>query len=198
MDNVGYTRGFRSIRDTSVWNDRYYRYYDDLRMEASPCQRLYPFGSYFIPLKRGQYVTSYRLLAARWGKDPSWVGRFLKRLERGGLIRLDKLPRRLGGETQIGTSAGTLITILNYEEDNGLHVRRIPERNAPRNTEQHIEVRRNKEEEREELSLLDDTTESPPHPVQGGDPLTSDAPPADRESIRRLEELARTIGRPVE
>lgn len=143
MGDAGYVKGFRSCRDTVVWTDSYYRYYMDLKMEACYENRTYRFGSNVIGLQRGQYVTTYRRLARRWDKSISWVHRFLKRLEKAGLVRLERLPRSVACGTPVGTSAGTIITMLNYDSDEQLRDCASMEKNSPRNAKGDIEVRRN-------------------------------------------------------
>jgi hypothetical protein len=62
------------------------------------------FGIYQVGLARGQYVTSIRFLADKWGWDRSKVERFLKRLKNETMITAN-------AETGI-----TLITIRNYNK----------------------------------------------------------------------------------
>jgi len=140
VKNSGFVMLFRSVRETDIWRDQYMRYYLDLLMEASYERRLYRFGDHQLQLERGQYVTTYRRLATRWTKNLSWVSRFLKRLERSGLVRLEKLPRGPESGTAPGTHAGTLITLLNYDADGQLRDMPAADEDAERHARRNIEV----------------------------------------------------------
>ena len=62
-------------------------------------------------IKRGQLLTSQMKLASRWRWDRETVRRFLRELERHGMVRI---------ETSKATATGfTVITILNYEKFQG-------------------------------------------------------------------------------
>ena len=167
MRNTGWTKNPRSIRETWVWEDRYYRYYVDLVMEAATESMEYQFKKSFIPLERGQYVTTLRRLAKRWETGSTWVWTFLKDLQASHLILLQRLPRHMGGETQVGAWAGTLITILNYDQDQKLGARVTTRQSAAGNADERMEVRTDIEKvvvpfAHEQKAHPDTTKHSPP------------------------------------
>ena len=69
------------------------------------------FGGAEIELQRGQLIASFRYLATAWGWDKERVRRFLKvRQQRDSIDRKSTTP---------GETAGSLITICNYERYQG-------------------------------------------------------------------------------
>ncbi len=69
------------------------------------------FGGAEIELQRGQLIASFRYLATAWGWDKERVRRFLKvRQQRDSMDRKSTTP---------GETAGSLITICNYEKYQG-------------------------------------------------------------------------------
>ena len=104
------------------------------------------FSGHRIPVRRGQYATTFRKLATEWGRSLTWVNDFLHDLESNGMIRLDplRLPSLRG--TRKGTRDGTLITIVNYHEYQKFPNSLRPEPNVERNTTGDIEERSHKNE----------------------------------------------------
>ncbi|MCK4513099.1 hypothetical protein KAW64_15235 [bacterium] len=136
--NRGFVYLERSVRDTWVWKYRL-KEWVDLRMRAAFLATTIKFSGYPVKVRRGQYATTYRKLAERWGISLSSVKLFLDRLEEDG--RITRQPIRLPGRarTPHRTPDGTLITIINYDPAEYLRGSENAARNVDPNAGQHIE-----------------------------------------------------------
>lgn len=103
--NKGYIRLHRQIQDCWVWDDKFSKgqAWVDLLLSANHRDKKMPFNDEIVTIERGQYLTSMRKLADRWGWNRSTVSRFLKLLEKDEMI------------TTNVTTSHTLITIVNYD-----------------------------------------------------------------------------------
>lgn len=112
----GYVRLYRGFRDDPLWKKKrkfsQFEAFLDLYLEArgidSPGLE---FKKKIVHLKRGQLITSQRILAERWSWHKNSVARFLKKLEKRGTIT--NCPSSLG-------RGYSIITFLNYNELNPL------------------------------------------------------------------------------
>lgn len=101
----GYIKLYRQLQECWVWNgERYSRgqAWIDLLLLANHKEKKIPFNDDIITIERGQYLTSIRKLADRWGWSTSTVTSFLKLLEKDKMIVKNSNANR------------TLITIVNY------------------------------------------------------------------------------------
>ncbi len=115
----GYIKVYRNIRDSWVWKDKPFdkgRAWIDLIMMANHKEATIMFDSRPLKIKRGQFMTSLSILAARWGWSRSKVKRFLDDLKSEQMINEKRHTR------------GTLLTIEKYGVYQG-------ERNSKRNTD---------------------------------------------------------------
>ena len=103
MINVGKVFIPRNIRDHWLWDDdRKYKRWSDLIMEAAYTRTRFHFGNAKGWLERGQQVTSVRTLMHRWKTSSRYVTDFLADLESENLITVETL------------TTHTIITIVNY------------------------------------------------------------------------------------
>lgn len=105
MSNKGYIRLHRQIQDCWIWEDKFSRgqAWVDLLLYANHRDKKVPMRNEIITVKRGQFLTSIRKLAERWGWHRNTVSNFLKLLEKDNMVCIEV-------STQY-----TLITIVNYD-----------------------------------------------------------------------------------
>lgn len=107
----GYIKLYRQIQECWVWevqtpfDER--SAWIDLLMSANHDDHKTMFDGQMIVVKRGQWITSVRKLAERWGWGNQKTLKFLRALEEDKMILRDANSRR------------TLITIVNYEKFQG-------------------------------------------------------------------------------
>lgn len=108
MNNTGFIRTYRNVRDHWLWQDpRKFLRWTDLMMEAAYERTTTRFGNSSVPLERGQIVTSIRRLMHRWGTNSRYVKEFLNLLENEKLIVCES------------SKAYTIITMVGYDEMQG-------------------------------------------------------------------------------
>lgn len=112
----GYIRLYRGSRDDPLWKKkRKFSQFEallDLYLEARGVDSPgFEFNKKIVHLKRGQLITSQRILAKRWDWLRCSVQSFLKKLEKRGTIT--NCPSNLG-------RVYSIITFLNYDELNPL------------------------------------------------------------------------------
>ena len=159
----GYVLLYRSICDDPLWKYKPFdpaRAWIDIFLNANHADGKVFTGSDYVEVKRGQKWTSLEKLAKRWGWSKGKVLRYLNALKRDGKITKD------------GTSNGTLITVVNYED---LQSRWNAKRNADGTLmEPQTERRRvtNKEEKKEEKKELERSADAlvPSEPYKEPDP----------------------------
>lgn len=101
----GYVRLYRDIRDHWLWA---YKPFDersafiDLIMSANHTKNMILFDNKPMSIERGQLLTSFQILADRWGWSRGKVRRYMDLLQKEKMI--DKVRH----------SNGTLVTIVNY------------------------------------------------------------------------------------
>lgn len=145
MWNGGFITVPRRLRESWVWGDRLH-WCLDLVMMAWFRDGLYPFCGTEVRVRRGQLVTTAPFMAKRWGiGDDKRVRRYWQKLERSGIIHSKVVT--IGG-TRDGTTCGTLITILNYDEWQGSGWSGEARRETTRNTTRGVgeEGKRKREE----------------------------------------------------
>lgn len=105
MSGKGYIRLHRQIQDCWIWEDKFSKgqAWVDLLLYANHRDKKVPFKKEIVTVKRGQFLTSIRKLADRWGWHRNTVSNFLKLLEKDNMVCVD-----------VSTSY-TLITIVNYD-----------------------------------------------------------------------------------
>ena len=102
----GYIKLFRQIQDCWIWETGKFdkrSAWIDLLMLANHSEKKIVFNGEYISIGKGQYLTSIRKLADRWGWSTSTVSEFLSLLEQDLMIKKESDPFR------------TLLTIVNYE-----------------------------------------------------------------------------------
>jgi len=116
----GYIRLWRGFREDPLHPIRQkkklspWEAFEDLFLEARGLDSThFQFGHRIVDLKRGQLITSQRILAKRWHWHRNSVVRFLEKLERRGTI-ITKI-------FSLGRSGYTIITLLKYNELNPLN-----------------------------------------------------------------------------
>ena len=142
MWSAGYISVMRMLRTSWVWQGPL-SWWLDLVMTARFRDGGFPFSGTEVPLKRGQLLTTVRFLSGKWGIPKSNVARFLKNLEKRGLMASKTVPVR---GTRDGTTSGTLITIHNYDEYQHLRSESGESRDTPRYTTRAIEEEGKKKE----------------------------------------------------
>ena len=101
----GYIKVYRDVWDHWVWNQKPFdmaHAWIDLIMLANHEDKVINFNGYPLSIKRGQHMTSFTILAERWGWSRSKVRRFISALESQQMI-----------DTKRNTSE-TLLTLVNY------------------------------------------------------------------------------------
>ena len=105
MPDTGYIKLFRKALDNELYNekpfDRWHAFEDIMLLARYSDGKLLVDGS-IVEMKRGQFFTSHRKLADRWGWSTKKVGNFLKLLSSLSMIE------------QKGNTSGTLVTLRNY------------------------------------------------------------------------------------
>ena len=107
----GYIKVYRDVRDHWVWKDKPFsrgQAWIDLIISVNHQDKTILFDGHPITIKRGEYLTSMQILADKWGWSRGKVRRFLDDLKTEQMI--DKKRH----------SNGTLITLIKYEEYQGL------------------------------------------------------------------------------
>lgn len=93
----GYVKIYRNVTDNWLWSDKPFaqgQAWIDLIMMASHCDRTIPFDGAPFDIAEGEIITSIVKLADRWGWSRSKTSRFLNSLERAGMIRQNRTPKR--------------------------------------------------------------------------------------------------------
>ena len=108
MSNQGWIKLYRQIRECDIWLDGEESFdrrsaWIDLLLSANHKDKQIIFDGKIIIVGRGQYVTSVRKLASRWGWGNQKTLKYLRLLEELGMITKESDNRR------------TLLTIVNYE-----------------------------------------------------------------------------------
>ena len=100
----GYVFLFRDIANHWVWKDgRMAHRWMDLLIQAQWENKTVYFDGERVDLKRGQFITTTRLLMGRWRTNPRIVLKSLEIFEKDKMIRCKK------------TTEMTIITICNYD-----------------------------------------------------------------------------------
>lgn len=97
----------RGIRDHWIWDGKpvsRFQAWIDLILSANHEDKNIMFDGCKVTVKRGSLITSVRKLSARWGWGAGKTLKYLKELEKDGMIARDANSRR------------TLITIVNYSK----------------------------------------------------------------------------------
>lgn len=105
----GYIYLYRSIQENTIWMDgtpfdRRSAFIDMIFMANYKDKELILRGGTKKIIKRGQFHTSTERLAKRWGWSANKVRRYLSLLNGLGMVHID------------GTTRGTTVTIINYED----------------------------------------------------------------------------------
>lgn len=105
----GYIYLYRSIQENTIWADgtpfdRRSAFIDMIFMANYKDKELILRGGMKKIIKRGQFHTSIERLAKRWFWSPNKVRRYLALLNELGMVHID------------GTTHGTTVTIVNYED----------------------------------------------------------------------------------
>ncbi len=103
-DQSGYIKLHRQIRKHWIWeHPDYFRAWCDILMLANHTTQKRMYDDKVFMIKRGQFPTSLRSLAARWGWSKNKVVRFLNALKADTMV-------------DTATDTGwTLLTVCNYE-----------------------------------------------------------------------------------
>lgn len=114
----GYVRCWRGFRDDPLWKQKRkfsnFEAHWDLYVEARGLDSPhFQFRYKIVDLKRGQLITSQRILAKRWNWHRNNVVRFLEKLERRRTI--------ITKTFSLGRSGYTIIELLKYNELNPLN-----------------------------------------------------------------------------
>ena len=101
----GWVKIYRDLREHWVFSDPVLlRMWIDILLTANHEPNKATVKNQIIDIKRGQFWTSYRKMALRWGMDVKTVKKSLGLLQNDGMITVDA--RR---------GYGTLITVENYK-----------------------------------------------------------------------------------
>lgn len=105
MAEEGYIKLYRQLRNNWIWKDgEYVKAWIDLIFRANHESRTILYNGKLIEIQRGQFLTSVYKLAAEWGWKRDKVYHFFK------LLKVDKMI------TTIGTTKGTIVTIVKYDD----------------------------------------------------------------------------------
>lgn len=135
--NKGFIILNRQICENWVWQRKPFsqgQAWIDLLMMAGYEDKTINFDGRPLPLKRGEFVTSMRKLAVRWGWSTKKVGRFLDDLERDQMVSQKRNTKR------------TTIFIVNYSVYQGSG-------NTKRNSKETLRKRRGNTEENNETNI---------------------------------------------
>lgn len=106
MAHIGYIYLHRKLLDNFLWesNEKFDKRaaWIDMLLTANHADKEVMFDSAVIVIHRGQFLTSQRKLAQRWGWNHKTVKKYLDTLKQAGMIQFDT------------TERSTLITILQY------------------------------------------------------------------------------------
>jgi Fe2+ or Zn2+ uptake regulation protein len=109
--STGFVCLYRSIKDHWLWSSpKWLQQFIDLVLEANYKNQKVLIGATLIECKRGQSIKSLSTWAKQWKINKSAVRRFLKLLEKDGMITLENV------------SKTTRITICNYDTYNGARI----------------------------------------------------------------------------
>lgn len=106
MKNKGWIKLHRKLQECWIWDERPFdkaRAWIDLLLLANHSEKKILFNGNVIDVKKGQYLTSIRKLAERWGWSYDKVTRFIKLLVAEDMLQKES------------DSSRTLLTIINYE-----------------------------------------------------------------------------------
>lgn len=106
MSSKGWIKLYRKINDCWIWDEKPFdkgRAWIDLLLLANHSDKKVLFNGSVVCVKKGQYLTSIRKLAERWGWSFDKVTRFLKILVSEEMIIKES------------DNSRTLLTIVNYE-----------------------------------------------------------------------------------
>ena len=112
----GYIKAYRSMTRKWFW-PAYAHVWLDLLFLAAFKDTIVGVKGLKVPVRRGQFITSIRWLADRWGYSSSWTHQLLKRFEQHGQLRLETVALNLPRETRHDRRR-SLITVLNYDHYN--------------------------------------------------------------------------------
>lgn len=111
MSDKGYIKLYRQIQDCWIWDTGKFdkrSAWIDLLILANHSEKKIAFNGECISIGKGQYLTSIRSLAERWGWSKSTVSEFLALLESDLMIKKESDKFR------------TLLTVINYEVYQGV------------------------------------------------------------------------------
>jgi len=101
---IGWIKIHRQITSHWVWQKpEYFQWWMDILIEANFIEKTVLIKGQLITVKRGDVIYSYETWAKRWKTNKSKVMRFLKLLEKDGMIRTKS------------ETVTTRITICNYD-----------------------------------------------------------------------------------
>ena len=110
MSQQGWIKLHRQIQDSFLWQDKPFNRKDawiDLLLLANHEDKTILFNGQVMVIKRGQFLTSIRKLADRWGWSRDRTLKFFKLLESEQMVDRDSDSNR------------TLLTIVNYDNFQG-------------------------------------------------------------------------------
>lgn len=105
-EKEGWIALHRKIQECDLWEDKPYargQAWVDLLLLANHNDKKVVFDGNIITVKKGQRITSIRILGERWGWSRTKVNKFLELLEREKMI------------IRASDTKKTLVTIVNYE-----------------------------------------------------------------------------------
>lgn len=106
MSDTGWIKLHRQIQESALWNCEPFskgQAWIDLVLSANHKDNQIVFENSFFDIKRGQHLTSIRILSAKWKWSAGKVNRFLKMLEDDDMIKKECFKN------------GTLLTIVKYD-----------------------------------------------------------------------------------
>lgn len=172
----GWILVYRSLQDHWLWNEKPFskgQAWIDLLFLANHESHKTRVGDQFIECGRGQVNRSYRWLANAWGWSTEKVRRFIKLLEKDGMV------------TVLRDTSVTVITIENYDcyqfeqKDNETESRqsRDSTETEPRHEREHTKNVKNVKNEKNEKKKADFSS------------VYADAPKELHEAMRAFEEM---------
>ena len=135
----GFIKVYRDIREHWIWNEKPFdrgRAWIDLIMLANHKDSTIMFDGHPMTIKRGQHMTSLKILSERWGWSRSKTKRFIDDLKSEQMLDV------------LRNTRGTLLTIEKYSiyQDT---------RNTKRNTDETLTERsRNTDEHKQECRRM--------------------------------------------
>lgn len=125
---TGYIKLYRSIKNHWLWKENRkktpFEAWVDLMIRACHSDLKEPVGVDFIQVKRGQVLTSQLQLSKEWMWSRKMVTRFLKSLEKDGMIAVEC------------TTKWSMITICNYDSYQGFGTTKEQQKNNRGTTEE--------------------------------------------------------------